>query len=112
MRQTGGRGQYGHVKIEIEPTDPSTPFEFENAIVGGAIPKEFIGAVEKGIKEAEYDAWLISIGAGDQFGSGFVAVNPNSKIPALMDHSATLEKPQRIFESGAMLMSCWRLWVR
>jgi GST-like protein len=60
--------------------------------------------VEMGIKEAEYDAWLISIGSGDQFGSGFVAVNPNSKIPALMDHSAALEKPQRIFESGAMLL--------
>jgi GST-like protein len=59
--------------------------------------------VEMGIKEAEYDAWLISIG-GDQFGSDFVAINPNSKIPALMDHSAGLEKPQRLFESGAILM--------
>jgi GST-like protein len=60
--------------------------------------------VEMGIKEAEYDAWPINISAGDQFGSGFVAVNPNSKIPALMDHSAALEKPQRVFESGAILM--------
>src|SRR5512141_2751101 len=51
---------------------------------------------------AEYDAWLINIGAGDQFGSGFVAVNPNSKIPALMDHSDP-KKPIRIFESGAIL---------
>ncbi len=50
---------------------------------------------------AEYDAWLIKIGNGDQFGSGFVAVNPNSKIPALMDRSG--EKPVRIFESGAIL---------
>ncbi|MCB2007585.1 MAG: glutathione-dependent disulfide-bond oxidoreductase [Rhodoferax sp.] len=51
---------------------------------------------------AEYDAWLIKIGDGDQFGSGFVGVNPNSKIPALMDHS---EKPTpvRVFESGAIL---------
>ncbi|WWF47532.1 glutathione-dependent disulfide-bond oxidoreductase [Pseudomonas trivialis] len=50
---------------------------------------------------AEYDAWLIKIGDGDQFGSGFVAVNPNSKIPALMDHSAAT--PIRVFESGAIL---------
>ena len=51
---------------------------------------------------AEYDAWLIKIGDGDQFGSGFVAVNPNSKIPALMDHSGAT--PVRVFESGAILM--------
>jgi len=51
---------------------------------------------------AEYDAWLIDINKGDQFGSGFVAVNPNSKIPALMDHSAS--PPQRVFESGAILL--------
>ena len=51
---------------------------------------------------AEYDAWLINIGQGDQFGSGFVSVNPNSKIPALMDHSGP--EPIRIFESGAILV--------
>jgi GST-like protein len=51
---------------------------------------------------AEYDAWLIRIGEGEQFGSGFVAVNPNSKIPALMDRSGP--KPIRVFESGAILM--------
>ncbi|MFN3670707.1 MAG: glutathione-dependent disulfide-bond oxidoreductase [Bosea sp. (in: a-proteobacteria)] len=51
---------------------------------------------------AEYDAWLIKIGDGEQFGSGFVEVNPNSKIPALMDRSGP--KPIRIFESGAILM--------
>ncbi len=51
---------------------------------------------------AEYDAWLIDISEGDQFGSGFVAVNPNSKIPALMDHSTT--PPTRVFESGAILL--------
>ncbi len=51
---------------------------------------------------AEYDAWLISIGKGDQFGSGFVGVNPNSKIPALMDRSG--KTPIRIFESGAILV--------
>jgi GST-like protein len=51
---------------------------------------------------AEYDAWLIRINEGDQFGSGFVGVNPNSKIPALMDRSGPT--PIRIFESGAMLL--------
>ncbi len=51
---------------------------------------------------AEYDAWLINIGDGDQFGSGFVSANPNSKIPALVDHSGP--EPIRIFESGAILM--------
>jgi GST-like protein len=51
---------------------------------------------------AEYDAWLIRINTGDQFGSGFVEVNPNSKIPALLDRSGT--SPVRIFESGAILL--------
>jgi GSH-dependent disulfide-bond oxidoreductase len=51
---------------------------------------------------AEYDAWLINIGSGDQFGSGFVEINPNSKIPALMDRSGP--KPIRVFESGAILI--------
>jgi GST-like protein len=51
---------------------------------------------------AEYDAWLIKIGEGDQFGSGFVAVNPNSKIPALMDRSGPT--PIRVFESGSILL--------
>jgi GST-like protein len=51
---------------------------------------------------AEYDAWLIKIGDGDQFGSGFVEVNPNSKIPALLDRSGP--KPIRVFESGAILL--------
>jgi GST-like protein len=55
-----------------------------------------------GHKGAEYDAWLIRIGEGDQFGSGFVAVNPNSKIPALVDRSGP--KPIRVFETGAILM--------
>lgn len=51
---------------------------------------------------AEYDAYLVNIGEGDQFGSGFVAVNPNSKIPALLDMSTT--PPTRVFESGAILV--------
>jgi GST-like protein len=55
-----------------------------------------------GHKEAEYDAWLINISDGQQFGSGFVAVNPNSKIPALLDRSTPT--PTRVFESGAILV--------
>jgi GSH-dependent disulfide-bond oxidoreductase len=55
-----------------------------------------------GHRGAEYDAWLIRIGNGDQFGSGFVAINPNSKIPALVDRSEP--KPVRVFESAAILM--------
>jgi GST-like protein len=55
-----------------------------------------------GHRGAEYDAWLIRIGEGDQFGSGFVTVNPNSKIPALVDRSGPA--PIRVFESGAILM--------
>ncbi len=55
-----------------------------------------------GFSGAEYDAWLIRIQKGDQFGSGFVEVNPNSKIPALMDYSGS--KPVRVFESGSILM--------
>lgn len=51
-RQSGGRGQYGHVKIKLEPQEEGSGFEFVNAIVGGAIPKEYIGSVEEGIKEA------------------------------------------------------------
>lgn len=57
--------------------------------------------LELGIKEAEYDAWLINIGDGDQFGSGFVEINPNSKIPALVDRSGS--QPIRVFESGSIL---------
>ena len=55
-----------------------------------------------GHRGAEYDAWLIKIGDGDQFGSGFVAVNPNSKIPALLDRSGPT--PIRVFETGAILV--------
>jgi len=55
-----------------------------------------------GHEGAQYDAWLIRIGEGEQFGSGFVDVNPNSKIPALLDRSHT--KPVRVFESGAILL--------
>ncbi|MCA2376724.1 glutathione-dependent disulfide-bond oxidoreductase [Agrobacterium sp. 22-211-1] len=61
--------------------------------------EELLAAGHKG---ADYDAWLIKIGEGDQFGSGFVGVNPNSKIPALMDHSTP--EPTRVFESGSILV--------
>jgi len=58
--------------------------------------------LELGISGAEYDAWLIRINQGDQFGSGFVNINPNSKIPAMVDHSGA--NPVRVFESGAILL--------
>ena len=58
--------------------------------------------LENGHSDADYDAWLIDIGNGDQFSSGFVEVNPNSKIPALVDRSGP--EPVRIFESGAILV--------
>ena len=61
--------------------------------------EELLAAGHKG---AEYDAWLISINDGDQFGSGFVEINPNSKIPALMDRSGAT--PARVFESGNILL--------
>ncbi|UTW59884.1 glutathione-dependent disulfide-bond oxidoreductase [Kordiimonas sp. SCSIO 12603] len=58
--------------------------------------------LELGKLDADYDAWLVNISEGDQFGSGFVGVNPNSKIPALLDHSTT--PATRVFESGSILM--------
>lgn len=58
--------------------------------------------LEAGYSEAEYDAWTVNISDGDQFGSGFVDLNPNSKIPTLLDRSGT--EPVRVFESGAILM--------
>ncbi|MEO0599994.1 MAG: glutathione-dependent disulfide-bond oxidoreductase [Myxococcota bacterium] len=58
--------------------------------------------IEAGHAGAEYDAWIVDIMSGDQFGSGYVAANPNSKIPVLVDHSGA--EPQRVFESGAILM--------
>ena len=61
--------------------------------------EELLAAGHAGV---EYDAWLISIGKGDQFGSGFVDINPNSKIPALVDYSG--DAPLRVFESGSILV--------
>ncbi|MFA7467082.1 MAG: elongation factor G [Desulfotomaculaceae bacterium] len=60
IRQSGGRGQYGHVVIELEPAEPGTGFEFVNKIVGGAIPKEYISPVENGIREAMNNGVLAS----------------------------------------------------
>ena len=70
-----------------------------NGVKVTVILEELLAAGHAG---AEYDAWLINIGAGDQFGSGYVAVNPNSKIPVMVDH--TTAPPTRIFESGAILL--------
>jgi len=58
--------------------------------------------LELGIKEADYDAWLVRINEGDQFSSGYVAANPNSKIPVMVDHSTA--EPTRVFESGSILL--------
>lgn len=60
--------------------------------------------LEAGVKEAEYDAWPINIMEQDQFSSGFVAINPNSKIPALVDHSSGSDETVRLFESGSILL--------
>ena len=70
-----------------------------NGVKVTVLLEELLALGEKG---AEYDAYLINIGEGDQFGSGFVAVNPNSKIPALLDRSTS--PPTRVFESGAILL--------
>jgi len=70
-----------------------------NGVKVTVLLEELLAAGHSG---AEYDAWLINIMEGDQFGSGFVEVNPNSKIPALMDRSG--DAPQRVFESGAIML--------
>jgi GST-like protein len=70
-----------------------------NGVKVGVMFEELLAAGHAG---AEYDAWLINIRQGDQFGSGFVAINPNSKIPVLLDRSG--ETPIRVFESGAILL--------
>lgn len=64
--------------------------------------------LERGQRGAEYDAWLVQIEEGEQFGSGFVAINPNAKIPALVDRSGTT--PVRLFESGAILLYLAEKW--
>ena len=71
-----------------------------NGVKVSILLEELLAAGHSG---AEYEAWLIDISEGDQFGSGFVALNPNSKIPALLDRSDPT-RPQRVFESGAILI--------
>ena len=70
-----------------------------NGVKVTVLLEELLAAGHKG---AEYDAWLINIGEEDQFGSGFVDINPNSKIPAMMDRSG--DAPQRLFESGSIML--------
>src|SRR5580692_11259192 len=70
-----------------------------NGVKGTVMLEELLAAGHAG---AEYDAWLVKINEGEQFGSGFVQINPNSKIPALMDRSG--KTPVRVFESGAILL--------
>ena len=65
VRQTGGRGQYGHAKVKIEPAEPGAGLVFENAIVGGKIPREFISAVQSGVKEAMESGYLAGYGIED-----------------------------------------------
>jgi len=104
-------GQFAHINR------PTAGAQFDKPLPVGRHPLQLYSqATPNGVKVtvmleellaaghagAEYDAWLIRIGDGEQFGSGFVAVNPNSKIPALMDHGGPT--PVRVFESGAILL--------
>ncbi|SHK45396.1 glutathione-dependent disulfide-bond oxidoreductase [Halomonas caseinilytica] len=109
-RQESG-GQFASINRPIAgPTHDKTlpvgehPFQLYSMATpnGVKVTVMFEELLAKGHAGAEYDAWLIKIGDGDQFGSGFVDVNPNSKIPALMDHGT--EQPTRVFESGAILL--------
>ena len=81
VRQSGGRGQYGHVWIELGPAEPGTGFKFEDKIVGGTVPREFIPAVEKGIKEA-LDTGVLS---------GFPVVEPGTCLAELCNQSNTAQ---------------------
>lgn len=80
------------------------PFQLHSLATpnGVKVTVMFEELLEAGFEDAEYDAWLINIGEGDQFGSGFVEVNPNSKIPALVDRSG--DTPVRVFESASILL--------
>src|SRR6478752_7569294 len=82
----------------------SHPFQLYSLATpnGQKVSIMFEELLARGHSGAEYDAWPIRIGDGDQFGSGFVDVNPNSKIPALVDRSGA--EPVRVFESGAILL--------
>jgi GST-like protein len=104
-------GQFANVNRPIAgPTHDKTlpvgkhPFQLYSLATpnGQKVAIMFEELLELGHKDAEYDAWPIRIGEGDQFSSGFVEVNPNSKIPALVDGSGP--EPIRVFESGAILL--------
>ena len=109
--EKGNGGQFANINRPISgPTHDKElpvgkhPFQLyslatPNGVKVTIMLEELLAAGHAG---ADYDAWLIKINEGDQFGSGFVAVNPNSKIPAMMDHSGPT--PIRLFESGAMLL--------
>jgi GST-like protein len=91
-----------HDKVLPVGTNPLQLYSLgtPNGVKVSIMLEELLAAGHAG---AEYDAWYIDIGEGDQFGSGFVEVNPNSKIPALLDRSNP-DKPQRVFESGSILL--------
>ena len=109
--EKGNGGQFANINRPIAgPTHDKDlpvgehPFQLyslatPNGVKVTVLLEELLAA---GYTGAEYDAWLINIGEGDQFGSGFVDVNPNSKIPALMDRSG--DNPVRLFESAAMML--------
>ncbi len=109
--EPGNGGQFANINRPVAgPTHDKElpvgkhPFQLyslatPNGVKVGIMFEELLAAGHSG---AEYDAWLIKINEGDQFGSGFVGINPNSKIPALLDRSGPT--PQRVFESGAILL--------
>ena len=104
-------GQFANINRPIAGADPRAGASGRQAPVPALFARHaqraegldhVRGAARGGPSDAEYDAWPIRIGDGDQFGSGFVDVNPNSKIPALLDRSGA--EPVRVFESGAILL--------
>ncbi|MGK0476943.1 MAG: GST-like protein [Oleispira sp.] len=108
-------GQFANINRPVSgPTHDKTlpagkhPFQLHSLATPNGVKVTIMleELLEKGIDAAEYDAYTINIMEGDQFGSGFVEINPNSKIPALIDNSGVEsgEQPIRIFESGAILM--------
>ena len=109
--EPGNGGKFANINRPIagptadkEPPVGKHPYQLyslatPNGVKVTVLLEELLAAGHKG---AEYDAWLINIGEGDQFGSGFVDINPNSKIPAMMDRSG--DAPQRLFESGSIML--------
>src|SRR5262249_57639906 len=76
IRQTGGRGQYGHARIRLVPRSPGEGYEFINNIVGGAIPKEFIKPIDHGIREAMTTGVLAGYPVDDVAGGGYAGALP------------------------------------